>query len=106
MATAKAAIESLKWSARPTKAYAGEGIGMASMLSEETRTYRVAHYLNYGDEPFFAQVRAGPSRGRWPWSLISRHSALAAAIRACEKHAQANPRRWAKSAKGSRRSKR
>jgi hypothetical protein len=87
----KATARSLTWTSKPKNQRTVDGLGRLKFWSETTLKYRVNHFVDHNDTPFFALVKnLGNRRGRPQWEAISRHPDMAAAMSACEKHAAAN----------------
>lgn len=79
---------SLPWMERPKSGTPQGGVGRLKVWRESTHCYRIDHYVDHGEYPFFALANRQGSRPRKRmWELISRHSTLVEAIRACEEDA-------------------
>jgi hypothetical protein len=87
---AKRARGLLTWKERPESGPSRIGMGRIKVYRESTHRYRIDHYLDYPDDPYFALANCrGRRPGRRMWELISRHATLEAAMRACDQHAAA-----------------
>ena len=81
----------LTWNSRPKSGPQRIGMGRIKVYREVTHRYRIDHYVDYPVDPYLALANCrGRRSGRRMWDMLSRHATLAAAIRACDRHAAAD----------------